>query len=76
MTSSSPDTLTQIKIYVDGFRIDTIDLPKLCDDIIEVAMTPKVKESLEDKEIDTIIPVPKANPRFVMITTKLHIGDV
>jgi len=69
MTSYYRDIQTQTKVFVDGFRIDTISTPKPEDDIREVAMTQKVIELLEEREVATIVPVPKTNPRFIIITT-------
>jgi hypothetical protein len=70
-TSYSQDIQTLTNIYVDGFRIDTIETPKDYDDIREVAMTPAVIDLLEGREIATIVPVPKTYPRFIIITTDL-----
>jgi len=62
---------TQTKIYIDGFRVDTIQTPKLCDNLEEVALTPKVREALEGKEVAKLVPVPRHSPRFILITTEL-----
>jgi hypothetical protein len=68
MTLSSQNT--QTKIYVDGFCIDTIETPRLCDNLKEVALTDKVKELLEDRKITTIAAVPTIKPKFIMIITE------
>ena len=70
-TSYYQNTPTQTKVYVDGFRIDTIQTPKLSDDLREVALTFKVKRLLEDRVIASIVPVPNVNPRFILITTEI-----
>lgn len=72
-TPSSRVTPTLTKIYVDGFHVDDVEIPKLCDHVEEVALTPKVKELLgeEDKVIADMYPVPLDNPRFIMITTEM-----
>ena len=72
-TSWSRGTPTQTKIYVDGFRIDTIDTPKLGDNVEEEAMTAKVRTLLqeEDRQIVKIEAVPNVNPRFIIITTEM-----
>ena len=72
-TSWSRGTPTLTKIYIDGFRIDEIDTPKLGDNIMEVAMTAKVKALLEeeDKVVKDAHAVPKTNPRFIIITTEM-----
>jgi len=70
-TSSFRGTPKQTKIYVDGFRIDTISTPKEGTDIREVAMTPAVLELLEGREVTTIVPIPIINPKFIIITTVL-----
>ncbi len=59
------------KIYVDGFKIDTISTPKLDDDLKAVALTAKVKTALEGKELKDITPVPPINPNFILIYTEL-----
>lgn len=59
------------KVYVDGFKIDNIQTPKLCDDLRGVALTPKVLELLEDRIVATIVPVPTTNPRVIFITTEV-----
>ncbi len=59
------------KVYVDGFKIDNIQTPKLCDDLREVSLTPKVLELLEDRIVATIVPVPTTNPKTIFITTEI-----
>ena len=70
--SSFRDAQRPTKIYIDGFRIDNIETPKLCDNIKEVALTAKVKALLEEegKVVSKIHPVPNINPRFIMILTE------
>ena len=63
---------TQTKLYVDGFHIDLIDTPTEDANLREVAMTPKVKELLEDRQVVTIVAVPKERPKFILITTELE----
>lgn len=57
-------------MYVDGFRLDTIDVPY--GDIEVAAMTPKVRAALQEegKVVKRIVPVPKTNPRFIIIETE------
>lgn len=69
--SSYRDTPKPIKVYVDGFRIDTIDPPKSENILETAAMSKKVKAHLEGKIIKSIIPVPSINPQFIIITTEL-----
>jgi len=61
------------KVYIDGFRIDTIQTPQPGDNIKEVAMTVKVKALLEEenKVVDKIHAMPKINPKLIIITTEL-----
>ena len=59
------------KIYVDGFYIDTIDRPRLCDDLAEVAITDKVKDLVEDRIIAEVVAVPKIDPKIIMVVTKV-----
>jgi len=73
-TSWSRGIPTQTKVYVDGFRIDTIDTPKLGDNVEEVVMTAKVRALLEeeDRKVVKIQAVPtNVNPRFIIITTEM-----
>jgi len=72
-TSWSRGTPTQTKIYVDGFRIDTIDTPKLGDNVEEVVMTAKVRTLLQEeaRQVIKIEAVPNVNPRFIIITTEM-----
>lgn len=55
-----------MKIYIDGFHIDDVELE-------EIALTPKVKAALEEegKVVKKIVPVPKHNPQFILIETEL-----
>lgn len=64
-------TTKMTKIYVNGFKIDTITTPKVDYDLNNVTLTLKVKAALEDKEPTTITPVPKNNPNFILIYTEL-----
>ena len=57
----------QTKIYVDGFWIDTIDLPLGEEDIESAALTSEVKDLIEGRTIQSIIPLPKV----ILITTVL-----
>ncbi len=61
------------KIYVDGFRIDTISTPKVCDDLKTVALTAKVKALLEEegRELKNITAVPRIHPNLILIYTEL-----
>ena len=72
-TSWSQDTPMQTKIYVDGFRIDTIELPTEHGDIRVAAMTAKVRELLDEegKIVNEVHAVPEINPKFIMITTEI-----
>jgi len=60
------------KVYVDGFRIDTIDTPKPEDDITAVALTTKVRAALQEEGriVTKVVPVPKINPQFIIIESK------
>ena len=59
------------KVYVDGFKIDNIQTPKLGDDLREVSLTPKVKDLLEARKVSTIVPVPEIDPQLIFITTEV-----
>lgn len=65
-------TQMRTKVYVDGFRIDTIETPKPDSDIEAVALTSKVKAALQEegKVVKKIVPVPVINPRFIIIETE------
>lgn len=71
MTSDNYDAQTQTKIYVDGFRVDVIKTPEICDNLNEIALTPVVKEALEGKAVSMLVPVPHHNPKLILITTEL-----
>jgi len=75
MTTHYRNIPPAIKIYVDGFRIDNIDPLNPEDDFKSLAMTTKVKEHLGGKVVENIIPVPKTNPQFIIITTELKKGE-
>ena len=57
----------QTKIYVDGFWIDTIDLSSDEEDIESAVLTSEVKDLIEGRTIQSIVPL----PRVVLITTAL-----
>jgi len=66
-------TAKMTKIYIDGFRIDTISTPKVCDDLKTVALTAKVKALMEEEglELKNITAVPHINPNSILIYTEL-----
>ena len=71
MISFYHDTPKQTKIYVDGFRVDTIETPKDLSILKELAMTKKVKELLDRRAVTSIVAVPQINPKFIIITTEI-----
>lgn len=62
-----------IKVYVDGFRIDTITLmPGTGEDLKVAALTPKVRAALEGLQVADFSFIPAETcPRIVLITTEL-----
>jgi hypothetical protein len=62
-----------IKVYVDGFRIDTIvPMPGSGEDLKAAALTPKVRAALEGLQVADFSFVPAETcPRFILITTEL-----
>ncbi len=60
------------KIYVDGFLTDSIETPCLCDDLDNVVLTAAVKDLIQVREIANIIPIPKLQPKIILITTGLN----
>ena len=59
-----------IKIYVNAFKIDDIDVPEVGADLRTAALTNKVKNALGDEEVLMIHPTPSVNPKFIMIYTE------
>jgi hypothetical protein len=65
--------MSPVKVYVDGFCIDTLhDVLDSEGDSEDYAFTPKVQAALEGLQVADVTVLPsKFRPRFVMITTRL-----
>ena len=60
-----------MKVFVNGFKIDDIEMPDPGSDLREAAFTEKVKEAIGTREIFTVYSTPSTDPKLIMIYTEL-----